>query len=43
MNVIIGCIVAGVLFVGSILLWIFADPFKVAEKMDKRKEDKKDL
>lgn len=44
-NLIIALCVGVILMIGSILLWVFADPFKVAEKIDKHKEenDKKDL
>ena len=39
-NLIIALVVGFVLLVGSILLWVFADPFKIAEKQEKKKKDK---
>ncbi len=39
-NLIIALCVGLILMIGGILLWVFADPFKTAEKMDKHKEEK---
>ena len=43
-NIIFALILGVVLFIASILLWVFFDPVKITEKKDKKKnKDNKDL